>query len=144
MDIRHSSLSPLLVLTAALGGGYCHADERCAGLVVTEIRSLAELPIDLRQQLPGSTRGLSGIADRGRPFNATDVVDDDLPMQRFILGAVGPTCAVIAVEHGGRAHYFELTEYQLIVEGWHSVWHSTMFVAPKTVRDLLLEHQSAQ
>jgi hypothetical protein len=79
---------------------------------------------------------VGGIADRGDRFNVTDVVDPTLPMRRFTLAAVGTTCAIIAVEHGGRGHGFELTEFHLTDAGWHPTSRHTRFDEPKSIKDL--------
>ena len=50
---------------------------------------------------------MEGIADRGQPFNVTDVVDNRLPMQRFLTAGVDGDTWLVAVERGGRAHYAE-------------------------------------
>jgi hypothetical protein len=119
-----------------------HAAERCLGVALVEVRSLAGLPADLRKKLPTMTHGLHGIADRGGSFNVTDDgVDPDLPMQRFSLAAVGTTCAVVAVEHGGYAHRYELTEYHLAAGKWIAAGSSAFHAEPKTVGDLLVGHQ---
>jgi hypothetical protein len=137
MATQPSTVAPLVALVAILGTGPGNAADRCSGIAVIEVRSLAGLPADLRKQLPATSRGLRGLADRGGAFNVTDVVDDSLPMRRFTLAAVGATCAVVAVEYGGYSHGFELTEYRLAAAGWGSVWRSTVLAEPRSVRDLL-------
>lgn len=104
---------------------------------MTEVRSLQSLPHSLRPLLPAATSSLVGIADRDGRFNVTDVVDHNLPMQRFVLAAVGTTCAVVAVEHGGRAHGFELTEYRLIDDKWKPTGRLRTLDESKSTRDLL-------
>jgi hypothetical protein len=137
VKIQRHFLWTILVFAAPFAEAIAYGEERCSGVAVTEVRSLDKLPNPLRRLLPNSTSGLNGIADRGDRFNATDVVDDDLPMRRFSLAAVGTTCAVIAVEYGGRAHGFELTEYRLTGTGWNSIAHHAVFNEPKSVKDLL-------
>lgn len=124
----------------ALGAGIAapsYAKDECDATQLTEVRSLGRLPIAIRRLLPSGTRGLHGIADRGGDFNVTDVVDDTLPMRRFTLAAVGNSCALIAVEYGGRAHGFEVTEYRLTALGWQSIWRRTVFREPNSVADLV-------
>ena len=137
MRISWFDLTQLLVLAVVFESGACGAQERCAGEAVTEVRSLSKLPSDLRRLLPIHTRGLDGIADRGGRFNVTDVVDEDLPMHRFTLAAIGKSCAVVAIEYGGRAHGFQLTEYRLAISGWRSVGKNSVFNEPISVTDLL-------
>jgi hypothetical protein len=133
---RHS-LGAILACFAVIGALPAHAEDRCSGVAITEVRSLKALPNQLRHLLPSATSGQDGIADRGGRFNVTDVTDHELPMRRFVLAAVGASCAVIAVEYGGRAHGFELTEYRLTDEAWKATQHRTVLGEPKSTKDLL-------
>jgi hypothetical protein len=110
---------------------------RCPGVSASEVRSLNDLPNDLRKMLPGSETGFDGIADRDGPFNATDVVRPNVPTRRFNLAAVGAGCAVVAVERGGMAHHFELTEYRLMAGEWTEVRRWELLQAPRGISDLL-------
>ena len=114
-----------------------YAEDRCSGAAVTEVRSLEALPNQLRHLFPSSTIGVDGIADRGGRFNATDVIAHDWPMRRFVIAAVGTSCAVVAIEYGGRAHGFELREYRLTGEGWKAGERRTLSIEPKSTSDLL-------
>jgi hypothetical protein len=58
-------------------------------------------------------------------------------MRRFVLAAVGTSCAVVAIEYGGRAHGFELTEYCLTSEGWNAGERHALSSEPKSTNDLL-------
>jgi hypothetical protein len=97
-----------------------HAEGRCPGAAFTEVWSLEALPNKLRHMFPSSRIGVDGIADRGGRFNATDVIVHDWPMRRFVLAAVGKSCVVVAIEYGGRAHGFELSEYRLTGKVWNA------------------------
>jgi hypothetical protein len=125
------AIVPLLVILPALGGA------RCAGTAVKEVQSLSALPSELRRLLPKQPQGLDGIADRGERFNVTDVVVRDLRMRRFMLAAIGDNCVVIAIERGGRGHYFELTEYRLIEGSWRSIDDAKVEKEPTSIDDLL-------
>jgi hypothetical protein len=81
---------------------------------------------------------VDGIADRDGRFNVTDVTAHNWPMRRFVLAAVGTSCAVVAVEYGGRAHGFELTEYRLTGEGWKAGERRILSSEPKSTKDLLM------
>jgi len=81
---------------------------------------------------------VDGIADRDGRFNVTDVTAHNWPMRRFVLAAVGTSCAVVAVEYGGRAHGFELTEYRLTGEGWKAGERRILSSEPKSTKDLLV------
>jgi hypothetical protein len=143
MDTHHYGLNLILALLVVFSAAPSCGKDRCPGEVLTEIRSLEKLPTPLRRLLPNATRGLDGIADRGGPFNATDAVTHDFPMRRFTLAAVGATCAVIAVEYGGRGHGFELTEYRSTDVGWHSIARYIVYDEPKSTTDLLTKGQRA-
>jgi hypothetical protein len=134
---RYSFVVIILALSAVFGAPPTRAEDRCSGATVTEVRSLEALPIQLRHLFPSSTSGVDGIAERGGRFNATDVIVHDWPMRRFVMAAVGTSCAVVAVEYGGRAYGFELTEYRLTGEGWKAGERRTLSIEPKSTRDLL-------
>jgi hypothetical protein len=137
VNIRRHTFAAAFICAIASSASLSYAGERCSGKPVAEVLTLQHLPSQLRQLLPAATSGMAGIADRGGQFNATDVVYHDWPMQRFSMAAVGATCAVIAVEHGGRAHNFVLTEYHLADGVWTSVESRTAFEEPKSTEDLL-------
>jgi hypothetical protein len=137
MNMQRHSLGAILAFSAVFAAPPAHAEDRCSGVAVAEVRSLKALPNQLRHLLPNATSGLDGIADHGDRFNVTDVTDHGLPMRRFVLAAVGASCAVIAVEYGGRAHGFELTEYRLTDGAWKAVQHRTRLGEPKSTKDLL-------
>lgn len=139
MNMQRYSLVGILAFPAIFAGPPTFAAERCSAAAVTEVRSLEALPSQLRHLFPSATRGVDGIADRGGRFNVTDVIDHDWPTRRFVLAAVGTSCAVVAVEYGGRTHGFEMTEYRLTGEGWKAVERSTLSSEPKSTKDLLAE-----
>jgi hypothetical protein len=113
------------------------AADRCAGRSTTEVQSMRDLPMSLRALLPSADHGPNGIADHGGRFNATDVVDHNLPGRRFTLAAVASTCAVIAIEYGGIATGYELTEYRLLQGHWQRAEHLVVYREPRTIADLL-------
>jgi hypothetical protein len=128
----------ILAFSAVFVAPPTHAEDRCSGEAVTEVRSLAALPNQLRHMFPSSTSGVDGIADRGGRFNVTDVTNQNWPMRRFVLAAVGTSCAVVAVEYGGRAHGFELIEYRLTGEVWKAGERRSLSSEPKSTKDLLV------
>src|SRR5690349_2779460 len=72
------------------------------------IESVRELPpalaAALRQHLHDTP-----IADRGEPFNASDVrSEDDPPTRRFLAAGTSPSGSFIAYEHGGLGHHYHL------------------------------------
>ena len=66
------------------------------------------------------------IANKGEPFNATDVIDlsKPLPGARFAIAGISARYALLAVERGGVAHSLETSLYNLtsqdllIVQTW--------------------------
>jgi len=134
---RFASVGTIMVVVLSCGSGACFGGERCPGVSMSEVRSLGKLPSALRKQLPGSESGLDGIADRDARFNATDVVTPNVPTRRFTLAAVGATCAVIAVERGGIARWFEVTEYRLSGATWNPVGKLAIRQEPRSTADLL-------
>ncbi len=83
------------------------------GQEFSEITSLKALPASIQGALGASRPGLEGVADAGASFNVTDVVDAKLPMRRFVLAGLSKTHALVAVEHGGRAHNVRVVLYEL-------------------------------
>lgn len=66
-----------------------------------EETSLRKLPADVLTAM-----GVEPIADRGQPFNPSDVFNG-LPARRFLLAGIAPDEAIVAVERGGAAHHLE-------------------------------------
>lgn len=58
----------------------------------------------VRQELGALKPGLEGVADKGKPFNATDRLDGDLPRRRLLAAAQSKAGWLIALEHGGRGN----------------------------------------
>ena len=60
------------------------------------------------------------IAERGAPWNATDVVDSRrrLPFARFISAQGGGCTLTIRYERGGIAHVFESATLSRHADGW--------------------------
>ena len=82
----------------------------CVSLTATanafmEVESLAALPMAIQQNLGVGNPGRDGVADKGKPFNATDGVDSSLPMRRLLIAACeGTLQCLIALEQGGRRY----------------------------------------
>jgi hypothetical protein len=143
MGTQSHCLNLVIALVAVFAAAPSQGEGRSLGVALTEVRSLEKLPNQLRRLLSSTTRGRDGIADRGGGFNVTDLVNHELPMRRFALAAVGLTCAVVAVEYGGIAHGFELTEYRLTGTRWEPIGRHIVFDEPKSINDLLTEGQQA-
>jgi hypothetical protein len=55
------------------------------------------------------------IADRGEPFQATDVITDDRPQRRFVLAGRSDdagTFWVVCYEHGGIGYHYHVALFQ--------------------------------
>ncbi|MET0519821.1 MAG: hypothetical protein ABW005_13440 [Burkholderiaceae bacterium] len=82
-----------------------------------EVRSIKQLPAALARQLGVGVAGIGGIADRGEAFNASDALIGHLPMRRFRLASLGERCALVLLERGGIAHFYELNAYEHLDNG---------------------------
>ena len=95
---------------------------RWQGHVLQEVRSLGQVPVVLQAALGAGQPGPGGLADRGQPFNRTDVVDQQLPMRRFLVaGHDGPTW-LVAVERGGRGYSVEVLLFTTVAPGSIKRW----------------------
>jgi len=104
-----------------------------------QVNSLSELPSGLRASLVAST----GLSDRGGPFNAGCVVQKDVPQSRFVLGARQPDVLVLAVEHGGFAHYVETLEYRQAKGEWTLARRGHGSLKVDSAQALVAQHQGA-
>jgi hypothetical protein len=104
-----------------------------------QVNSLAELPAGLRASLVAAT----GLSDRGGPFNAGCVVQKDVPSSRFVLGARRPDVLVLAVEHGGFAHYVETLEYRQAQGEWKLAGRGKGTPKVESAEKLVAQHQGS-
>ena len=81
------------------------------GHFLTEARSLYELPGAIQSALGVGRSGLEGVADKGRKYNVTDVVDSSLPMRRLLAAGGDSAVWIVALERGGRAYSVEVFEF---------------------------------
>jgi len=104
-----------------------------AGYVLSEVRTLRELPPGIQAVLGVGTSGLNGIADRNGKYNPTDVVDSSLPMRRFLVAGVDANITLVAIEHGGRGWRVEVTLFKntTVERSW------TLSNSPKALRELV-------
>ena len=109
----------------------------CAGKPLTEAHSLEILPAQLNSLLGRDRSGLEGIADRNGKFNVTDVVDNKLPMRRFVLAGLSASCAIVAVERGGRAHTYEVVAFEHSNTQWRVAQRWSVNVAPRSLQELV-------
>jgi len=109
----------------------------CAGKPLVEAHSLEILPSQLNSLLGRDRSGLEGIADRNGKFNVTDVVDNKLPMRRFVLAGLSASCAVVAVERGGRAHTYEVVMFERTDAKWRVAQRWSINAAPRSLQELV-------
>ena len=62
---------------------------------------------------------LRGVSEHGGEFRESDVGDG--PNRRFLVGAVGENCSLVAVEHGGIGYYVELHIFVPNGGGWSDI-----------------------
>jgi len=104
---------------------------------LAEVRTLDALPREVNELLGRSKSGLDGIADRGKPFNTTDVVDSRLPMRRLIVAGSSLSFVLVAYEHGGRGYSIHATAFELQRSGWTEIGKWTLTKNPYTLRELV-------
>ena len=105
---------------------------------MAEITSLADLPAQIRADLGEGDK--DAISDRGGPFNASCVMVEGTPSQRFMLAALGRDKAIVAVEYGGFMHGASSREYRLADGQWKLVSSGATALALTGQRDLLEQH----
>src|SRR2546425_9391173 len=108
----------------------------CAGRPLTEARSLEALAPQLNSLLGRDRDGLEGIADRNGKFNVTDVVDNKLPMRRFVLAGLSASCAIVAVERGGRAHTYEVVAFEQTNAKWRGAQRRGVHARPRSLPEI--------
>jgi len=96
---------------------------------------VARLPASLRSSLEVDRLGLEGVADRGRPFNKTDVVDRSRPMRRFVVAGNEGDTWVVAIERGGRAYSVEVFLFTTGGPEPKQTW--VLFDRPNTLAELV-------
>lgn len=111
--LRASRFPALVLLAALVAMAACGRSRKAAvvqwqGHALSEVGSLADLPVEMQSTLGARRPGLEGIADRGKPFNRTDVVDGHLPMRRFLTAGRDGDTWLVALERGGRAYHVEV------------------------------------
>lgn len=129
-----------IVGAIAFGLGWCacaHAATPDAPGAWEEAQSLRELPAGIQALLGVGLGGGDGIADQGDSFNAGDVVADNSPMRRFVLGIVNGSTAVVAVEQGGIGYSVQVLEFHQDGSTWEPARCTAGFGVPRHGADLL-------
>jgi len=73
--------------------------------------SLRALPTSIQKALNVDRPGVDGVADRGQPFNATDVIIEPGPMRRFITAGHDGNLWLVVLEHGGIGYSVQVMEF---------------------------------
>jgi hypothetical protein len=134
MNVIASVLASLLSSFSLVVAAQQHSV--CAGRPLIEARSLEALPPQLNSLLGRDRGDLEGIADRNGKFNVTDVVDNKLPMRRFVLAGLSASCAIVAVERGGRAHTYEVVAFEQTNAKWRVAQRWSINAAPRSLQEL--------
>jgi hypothetical protein len=106
-------------------------------LSLVEVGSIEGLPADVKKILGRQKTGVEGIADKWDRFNATDVINNQLPMRRFITGGASPSSAVVAYEQGGIGYSIQAAAFALQRSGWTEVGQWTLHERPSALYPLL-------
>lgn len=86
-------------------------------------------------QLPSAVvAALGGLADRGQPFNSTDVVDPSLPMNQLIMAAVSEKYCIVSYWQGGMILFMQTSIFELSGGRAKLIWVSGL--AGLNFRDL--------
>ena len=104
---------------------------------LTEVRTIRALPIEVQAALGAAEVGLWGIAERDADFNRTDDVDANLPMRRFSVAGTSESCAVVAIERGGRGYWIEVLMFERADKEWKKHSLPSQRAAPRWLRDLV-------
>lgn len=138
-----------IVVAAGIGIGCCTASagSQPGEANWVEAQSLRELPAGVQVVLGvGLEPQDDGIADRGEPFNSTDVVIAGVtPPQRrrFALALVGADTVVVAIERGGIGRWVQTVELKQAGSTWETTRCASTSTTPQH-GDQLLEALATQ
>jgi hypothetical protein len=79
--------------------------------------------------------GVEGVSDRGRPFNETDVVLDNLPMRRLLAAGRDGGTWIVALEAGGRGYRVEVFLFSELEATPKQKW--VLLDRPKTLGEVV-------
>ena len=111
----------VLLLLLSLGALASEPLLRWRGHEFREVGTLAALPSPIQQRLGADISGLRGVADRGKPFNDTDVVDSSRPMRRLLAAGKSGDTWLVALEQGGRGYNVQVYLFSGNVQQQHWV-----------------------
>jgi len=109
----------------------------------TIVGTVREIPEPARARLLGSSAlTLSGMADSGQPFQATDVVGPKpAPFYRLVFSAASQGYCLVYYEHGGIAHSHKVDFFRLSGGRADHIWGAdlTGVNSPLTLAQLRTE-----
>ena len=126
-------LAVILLLILSLGAAASTSPFSWRGHEFHEVRSLSAVPEALQKQLGAGEPGRGGLADIGKPFNATDFVDSSKPMRRLLAAGQDGDTWLIALEQGGRGYSVQVYLFSAGVRCQH--W--ALLTRPATLREVL-------
>lgn len=126
----------LAICGCAVAGG--QGNDRQAGW--TSVQSLRDLPAGVQVLLGVGLAPEDGIADKGEPYNDSDVLlENSPPGRRFALGLLRDDAAIVAVEQGGRGRSVTAVEFRQNGSTWTPVRCSFIgAVTPHRADELLV------
>jgi hypothetical protein len=74
-----------------------------------DLPRLADVPVNVRLPLESA---VGPVADKGQPFNATDVVRSGLASNRLIAACQTREFVAVAIERGGRGYHIEVFHFK--------------------------------
>jgi hypothetical protein len=89
-------------------------------IIILITLTLVLLPSIVLAEVPGVIKDFceihfnGQIANIGEPFNATDVIEQELPFRRIIDFLVTSSTAYLWYEHGGRGYHQHLVKFSTI------------------------------
>jgi hypothetical protein len=104
-----------VALAASIGVMSCARtpDVEWHGHRFQEVATLEKLPPAIRSALGVDRPGTAGVADRGRPFNETDVTYREIPFRRLVTAGRDGDTWIVAIERGGRAYGMQGMVFEL-------------------------------
>ncbi len=111
-------IKPALILTVALSiiPPIAVSGSSCEQKACQEIRTLKELPPEVLSFVLNHPQ--KSLADRGGLFNVTDLIDESLPMRRFVVAGMIRDRLAVEIEWGGRTHYFQALQFRRVNAQW--------------------------
>lgn len=130
------SLIPFAFVLSLAGAGAASASDTasCDASAYSEVKSLSDLPSEVRAAIRKDSLGLDDLADRGEDF-AVGCIGG--PHRRLALAAASEQRIFIAIEHGGIAYFVEEWVFEKDAKGWHGHHMRDEDKPPKSAAELI-------